>query len=227
MSGGVETHSAGRFRRVEWSELERLLLERPGWRRIGSELKGPCPLCGGRDRCWARPGDTASALLSCRVCEAPFGELLLAVTDSDTHGPQPETSRPPRNLSAATISRSSGRAVGGWRAGRERDPRRALPSQANRVRGSAAFDSVVRCDQLATAQGYTPAARGSSGRTSLPLHVAIGPRRRDLGAAGRGGRPERLELRLVRAGPQRGRTSQAAERRRLAHDGSGAGRAPR
>ena len=96
MAGGVGSHSAGRFRRVEWSELERLLLERPGWRRIGSELKGPCPLCGGRDRCWARPGHTTSALLSCRVCEAPFGELLAAVTDSDTHGPQPETSRPPR-----------------------------------------------------------------------------------------------------------------------------------
>ena len=25
------------------------------------------------------------------MCEAPFGELLAAVTDSDTHGPQPET----------------------------------------------------------------------------------------------------------------------------------------
>ena len=104
MAGGVETRSAGRSRRVEWSELERLLLERPGWRRIGSELKGPCPLCGGRDRCWARPGDTASALLSCRVCEAPFGELLAAVTDSDTHGFRRETprssrtSRPPQSL---------------------------------------------------------------------------------------------------------------------------------
>ena len=104
MAGGVETHSAGRARRVEWSELERLLLERPGWRRIGSELKGPCPLCGGRDRCWARPGDTAGTLLSCRVCEAPFGELLAAVTDSDTHGFRRETprssrtSRPPQSL---------------------------------------------------------------------------------------------------------------------------------
>ena len=49
---------------VEWSELERVLLQRRGWRRIGSELKGPCPLCGGRDRCWARPGDTASVLLT-------------------------------------------------------------------------------------------------------------------------------------------------------------------
>ena len=41
MAGEVGAYSAGRFRSVEWSELERVLLQRPGWRRIGSELKGP------------------------------------------------------------------------------------------------------------------------------------------------------------------------------------------
>ena len=95
MAGEVGAYSAGRFRSVEWSELERVLLQRPGWRPIGSELKGPCPLCGGRDRCWARPGDTASVLLTCRVCEAPFGELLAAVSDFNIPERQPDTYKQP------------------------------------------------------------------------------------------------------------------------------------
>ena len=142
MAGEVGAYSAGRFRSVEWSELERVLLQRPGWRRIGSELKGPCPLCGGRDRCWARPGDTASVLLTCRVCEAPFGELLAAVSDFNIPERQPDTYKQPLAQSRQLLDHL----VALWGAGdasRERDSRGALPRTANRVHDAAAVGPMV------------------------------------------------------------------------------------
>lgn len=35
-------------------------------RRSGSEYKGPCPLCGGRDRFHVRPGRNTDLLIYCR-----------------------------------------------------------------------------------------------------------------------------------------------------------------
>ena len=65
--------------RIHWPDLERELLARPGWRREGRELHGPCPFCGGRRRCWAQPGASVDILFQCRECDAPFGDLLAAV----------------------------------------------------------------------------------------------------------------------------------------------------
>jgi len=46
-----------------------------GLKKSGSEYKGPCPLCGGHDRCWVRAGKTQRIIISCRQgCSA--AELL-------------------------------------------------------------------------------------------------------------------------------------------------------
>ena len=66
-------------RRISWPDLERVLQALPGWHREGRELHGPCPLCGGRRHCWARPGDSADILFRCRECDASFDDLLTAV----------------------------------------------------------------------------------------------------------------------------------------------------
>ena len=37
-----------------------------GLRRVGSEYKGPCPICGGKDRFHVRAGRSAEFLVHCR-----------------------------------------------------------------------------------------------------------------------------------------------------------------
>lgn len=84
-------------RRIHWPDLERLLQALPGWHREGRELHGPCPLCGGHRRCWARPGDSADILFQCRKCDASFDDLLTAVglrNRGDGTVREPETYRP-------------------------------------------------------------------------------------------------------------------------------------
>ena len=53
---------------IGWPELKRALEAAPGWRRGGREYHGPCPDCGGTDRAWLRPGDTAAVVGGCRGC---------------------------------------------------------------------------------------------------------------------------------------------------------------
>ena len=54
--------------RVTWLDLEAELQARPGWRRVGHEYHGPCPVTGaGRDCCFASEGRTGVAL-GCRQC---------------------------------------------------------------------------------------------------------------------------------------------------------------
>ena len=56
--------------------------DRWGLWRVGRELSGPCPLCGGRDRFHVRE-ENAGAVVGCRGCidgqpqgRARFGELV-------------------------------------------------------------------------------------------------------------------------------------------------------
>lgn len=84
-------------RRISWPDLERVLQALPGWHREGRELHGPCPLCGGRRRCWARTGDSTHILFQCRKCGASFDDLLTAVGlrhRGDGAAPEPKTLRP-------------------------------------------------------------------------------------------------------------------------------------
>ncbi len=162
MAGEVGTYSAGRSPGVEWSELERVLLQRPGWRRSGSELKGPCPLCGGRDRCWARPGDTASVLLTCRVCEAPFGELLAAVGDFNTPERQLETYKPP----LAQSRRPLDHLVALWAAGEPAESGTAGGRYLARRTGCTMLPPSVRwcpADRWPRLKGIRPLPTGATG----------------------------------------------------------------
>ena len=68
-SGGA-AHEAPAAREgvTGWPDLEAALQARAGWRRIGHEYHGPCPVTGaGRDCCFASAGRTGVAL-GCRQC---------------------------------------------------------------------------------------------------------------------------------------------------------------
>ena len=54
-----------------WSRLEPALRLAGGWRRVGREWHGPCPVLGvGKDTAWVRPADLISdgVLVGCRKC---------------------------------------------------------------------------------------------------------------------------------------------------------------
>ena len=65
-----------------WSRLEPVLRLAGGWRRVGREWHGPCPVLGvGKDTSWVRPADLIpdGVLVGCRKC-AP-----LTVADRRAH----------------------------------------------------------------------------------------------------------------------------------------------
>ena len=97
---------------IAWPDVEAALQGRPGWRRVGREYHGPCPVSGaGRDCCFASDGRTGVAL-GCRQCGGRLaGEVfrhhlaaLVGETARDvapqhaTHARQ--ASSPPSDLSA-------------------------------------------------------------------------------------------------------------------------------
>ena len=62
------------MRFFSWSRLLPALAARPGWKRVGREWHGPCPLTNkGQDTCWARAADRIpdGVLFGCRNCQ-PF-----------------------------------------------------------------------------------------------------------------------------------------------------------
>lgn len=60
-----------------WPEVERALQARPGWRRVGNEWHGPCPVTGsGTDCAWFGPGSGSGGVRSgCRHCGDGSGRL--------------------------------------------------------------------------------------------------------------------------------------------------------
>ena len=54
---------------THWPDLEAALQGRPGWRRVGREYHGPCPVSGaGRDYCFASEGRAGGVAVGCRRC---------------------------------------------------------------------------------------------------------------------------------------------------------------
>ena len=54
---------------IAWPDVEAALQGRPGWRRVGREYHGPCPVSGaGRDCCFASEGQAGGVKLGCRRC---------------------------------------------------------------------------------------------------------------------------------------------------------------
>ena len=61
---------------THWPDLEAALQGRPGWRRVGREYHGPCPVSGaGRDCCFSREGRAGDVALGCRKCGGNGGKL--------------------------------------------------------------------------------------------------------------------------------------------------------
>ena len=61
---------------THWPDLEAALQGRPGWRRVGREYHGPCPVSGaGRDWCFASEGRAGDVALGCRKCGGNGGKL--------------------------------------------------------------------------------------------------------------------------------------------------------
>ena len=61
---------------THWPDLEATLQGRPGWRRVGREYHGPCPVSGaGRDCCFASEGRAGDVALGCRKCGGNGGKL--------------------------------------------------------------------------------------------------------------------------------------------------------
>jgi hypothetical protein len=51
-----------------------------GLKKTGTEWHGPCPVCGGHDRFWLKPGRTKDVVMSCRQ-GCSFKELAKEMID--------------------------------------------------------------------------------------------------------------------------------------------------
>ena len=67
-----------------WPDLEAALQGRDGWRRVGREYHGPCPVSGaGRDCCFASEGRAGDVALGCRKCGGKLdSEAFIAHLDA-------------------------------------------------------------------------------------------------------------------------------------------------
>ena len=64
---------------THWPDLEAALQGRAGWRRVGRDYHGPCPVSGaGRDCCFASEGRAGDVALGCRKCGDLESESFLA-----------------------------------------------------------------------------------------------------------------------------------------------------
>ena len=83
--------------RVTWPDLEAALQARDGWRRVGKEWRGPCPVTGAGTRgAWFQPGGTVEIVGGCHKCgrlDADSFKAHLAALAGETarpvaaHGP--------------------------------------------------------------------------------------------------------------------------------------------
>ena len=113
------TDPGGRDRgRVTWPDLERALQARDGWRRVGREYHGPCPVTGaGCDCCFASEGKTGGVALGCRQCGGrldgdSFRQHLAALAgatarDVAPHAPTAPPATPPPSDLPARLWRAS------------------------------------------------------------------------------------------------------------------------
>lgn len=51
---------------IQWVSDLSMISAGLGLKKAGSEYKGPCPVCGGRDRFWMRPGKSQPIIFACR-----------------------------------------------------------------------------------------------------------------------------------------------------------------
>ena len=124
-----------------WAAVEAALQGRPGWRRIGAEYHGPCPVTlAGRDGAWFGAGSGSGGVrCGCRHCGDAGGRLdgevltahLAAVAggEADPRGPLRAVKRLPRSTDGLITERTHSQRGDGaadlaaavWRAGVEAD----------------------------------------------------------------------------------------------------------
>ena len=126
---------------ITWPEVEAALQGRPGWRRVGREYHGPCPVTGaGKDGAWFGAGSGSGGVrCGCRHCGDAGGRLdgealrahLAAVAGDGAGAVETPAGSRPRAASTGWLSsdgtqrRPGGgagdRAAAVWRAGVEAD----------------------------------------------------------------------------------------------------------
>ena len=99
---------------TSWPDLEAALQGRPGWRREGRALRGPCPVTGAGSRgAWFEPGRTAAVIGGCHKCDESFAAHLAAVCGEPArhvaphHAPTARPAAPPPSDLAARLWRAS------------------------------------------------------------------------------------------------------------------------
>ena len=211
---------AGRGRQVRtWAAVEAALQGRPGWRRIGVEWHGPCPVTlAGRDGAWFGAGSGSGGVrCGCRHCGDAGGRLegevltahLAAVAGGEAapRGSLRAVKRLPRSTDGLSTERTHsqrGRRGGGPGRGRlarrcrgGRNTGRGLPRRP-RVLAGAGRGAPVAARSRGGADRTSAAAAGRGGRgAALPLRGA------GRGRHGRG---------PVRSG-ERGRRADGVQRR--------------
>ena len=123
-----------------WADVERALSGLPGWRRVGVEWHGPCPVTGaGHDCCWCGPGASTAIRIGCRHCggrlDAAAVREHLAALGADSGDLAPIRRKPtredrlsgpnatgrrenPAGDSAHGVGAALGRPLAVWRSGR-------------------------------------------------------------------------------------------------------------
>ena len=169
---------------IAWPAVEAALRTRPGWRRVGGELHGPCPVdLAGTDCAWFAPGDGSGGVRAgCRHCGGGSGRLdgealrsHLAAVAGDEAGPH----RGPLRRSGSGASASSGGVTNAHTGG-------------GAARCAAVWAASVSADRTAgavylTGRGAWPAGeRLPASVRWLPATSAacLQPRRLPSGAAG-------------------------------------------
>ena len=169
-----------------WPDLEAALQARDGWRRVGREYHGPCPVTGaGRDCCFASAGRTGVAL-GCRQCG---GRLAGEVFRHHLAALVGETARdvaPQHATHARQASPPSDRAARLWRASAapEQTPGARYLLVARRVwPAGERFPASVRWLPAASTRRRGIRLQLPTGATGCVVYRFAGPGEADTGAA--------------------------------------------
>ena len=171
----------------------------PGWRRVGVEWHGPCPVTGaGHDCCWCGPGASTAIRIGCRHCggrlDAAAVREHLAALGADSGDLAPIRRKPTREdrLSDRPKGKPRGR-FGAWR-GRGPGPAAgglALRPQSGRYTGRAIPSRSGAASGRPANPCRSPSGgcRGECGKAAAPAPGWRGGRRPvSLRAPGRSGR---------------------------------------
>ena len=94
--------------KLTWPIVETTLRGRPGWKRRGQQLEGPCPSCGGRNRAHLQHGGQVEILGSCRRCGATGIEIVRLLLGEPATSSPARAGRPRRDSLLSQKARKGG-----------------------------------------------------------------------------------------------------------------------